>query len=61
MTDAEYAEVLETARTDIKKRKPDISGSDLEKQAQACADGKRQQRAFRYQSSASSTFEWKKP
>jgi len=61
MSDEDYAAALESAREDVRKASPKISDGDLEKEAVKRADEAKRKYELSVSSSASSTYEWKKP
>jgi hypothetical protein len=61
MSDDDYAAVLEAARADVRKASPKLAESDVEKEAAKRADEAKRQYEHSFSSSASSSYEWKKP
>ena len=61
MSDEDYASVLDAARSDIRKANPKLVDRDVEQQATKRADEAKRQYELSVSSSASSSYEWKKP
>lgn len=61
MSDEDYTAVLDAARDDARKANPKSSADDLEKEATKRADEAKRQYEHAVSSSASSSYEWKKP
>lgn len=61
MSDEDYAAELDRARAEAKKADPKRADAEIEKEAVRRADEARRGYERSVQSSASSTYEWKKP
>jgi hypothetical protein len=65
MSDEDYAAALDSARADVKKANPKMSDADVETEATKRADAAKQKYentySVRTSTSASSSYEWKKP
>jgi hypothetical protein len=61
MSDDDYASVLDGARSDVRKAFPKMADGEVEKEATKQADEAKRQYEHAISSSASSSYEWKKP
>lgn len=61
MSDTDYAAALDSARDEVRKANPKMSDSDVENEATKRADKAKRQYESSLSTSASSSYEWKKP